>query len=206
MRKLTEMVEEKEEAVDVECDCEEVACEKAEPSKEEQLTRYEKCLQEDLERKLKRIEHKKKCDEIRKRFEAKHAEEYAKIKEYDSESFLEERVRSSRDCELAKKNWLDDAQLSELKAKYKALESRQIEILDICTSKKEIQNWAEGQLEALINEYLASEKLKLIIVDRIKSNICKYDLYLGVHSFGGNHVEIHRDIEYNPNNHCCRSR
>lgn len=206
MNRLSEIYEEKEEAVDVECDCEEVACERAEPSEEEELSRYEKCLQEDLERKLKRIEHKKKCDEIRKRFEAEHAEEYAKIKEYDSESFLEERVRSSRDCELAKKNWLDDAQLSELKAKYKALESRQIEILDICTSKKEIQNWAEGQLEALINEYLASEKLKLIIVDRIKSNICKYDLSLGVHSFGGNHVEIHRDVEYNSNNHCCRGR
>lgn len=202
MNKLSEIYEEKEEAVDVECDCEEVACEKAEPSEEEQLTHYEKCLQDDLERRLKRIEYKKKCDEIRKRFEAEHAEEYAKIKEYDSESFLEERVRSRRDCELAEKNWLDDAQLSELKAKYKALESRQIEILDICTSKKEIPNWAEGQLEALINEYLASEKLKLIIVDRIKSNICKHDLSLGVHSFGGNHVEIQRDIEYNPNNNC----
>ena len=206
MNRLSEIYEEKEEAVDVECDCEEVACERAEPSEEEKLTRYEKCLQDDLKRKLKRIEHKKKCDEIRKRFEAEHAEEYAKIKEYDSESFLKERVRSSRDCELAEKNWLDDAQLSELKAKYKALESRQIEILDICTSKKEIQNWAEGQLEALINEYLASEKLKLIIVDRINSNICKHDIDLGVHSFSGNHVEIHRDIEYNSNNHCCRSR
>ena len=92
MNKLSEIYEEKEEAVDVECDCEEVACERAEPSEEEKLSRYEKCLQEDLERKLKRIEHKKKCDEIRKRFEAEHAEEYAKIKEYDSESFLEERV------------------------------------------------------------------------------------------------------------------
>ena len=204
MRKLTKKFEEKEIAVDAVCDCEEVACEKAEPSEEEQLTCYEKCLQEDLERELKRIEHKKKCDEIRKRFEAEHAEEYAKIKKYKSEEFLEKRVRSSRDCELAEKNWLNDAQLSELKAKYKALESRQIEILDICTSKKEISNWAEGQREALINEYLASEKLKLIIVDRIESNICKYDLSLGVHSFGGNHVEIHRDIEYNSNNHCCR--
>ena len=193
MNRLSEIYEEKEEAVDVECDCEEATCEKVKPSEEEELSRYEKCLQDDLKRKLKRIEHKKKCDEIRKRFEAEHAEEYAKIKEYNSESFLEERVRSSRDCELAEKNWLDDAQLSELKAKYKALESRQIEILDICTSKKEIQNWAEGQLEALINEYLASEKLKLIIVDRIKSNICKYDLSLGVHSFGGNHVEIRHD-------------
>lgn len=201
-----------EEAVDVYEECvdseekEEAACEKTEPSEEEELTRYEKYLQKDLERKLKRIEHKKKCDEIRKRFEAEHAEEYAKIKEYDSESFLEERVRSSRDCKLAEKNWLNDAQLSELKAKYKALESRQIEILDICTSKKEIPNWAVGQLEALINEYLASEKLKLIIVDRIESNICKHDLSLGVHSFGGNHVEFHRDVDYDPNNHCCRGR
>ena len=183
---------------------EEAACEKAESSEEEQLSRYEKRLQDDLERKLKRIEYEKKCDEIRKRFEAKHAEEYVKIKEYDSERFLEKRICSSRDCELAEKNWLDDAQLSELKAKYKALEARQAEILDICTSKEKIQNWADGQLDALINEYLASEKLKLIIVDRIKSNICKHDLFLGVYSFGGNHVEIHRDVEYGPNNRCCR--
>ena len=170
--------------------------EEAEPSEEEQLSCYEKCLQEDLERELKRIEYKKKCDEIRKRFEAEHAEEYAKIKEYDSAEFMKKRICSSRDCELAKKNWLDDAQLSELKAKYKALEARQAEILDIATSKEKIHNWADGQVEALINEYLASEKLKLIIVDRIKSNICKHDLALSVHSFGGNHVEIHRDTDY----------
>ena len=175
--------------------------EEAKPSEEEKLTRYEKYLQEDLERKLKRIEHEKKCDEIRKRFEAEHAEEFAKIEEYDSAKIMEKRICSSRDCELAKKNWLDDAQLSELKAKYKALEARQAEILDIATSKEKIQNWADGQVEALINEYLASEKLKLIIVDRIKSNICKHDLALGVHSFGGNHLEIHRDVEYDPNNH-----
>lgn len=204
MNRLSEIYEEKEEAVDVECDCEEVACEKAEPSEEEQLTRYEKHLQKDLERNLKRIEHKKKCDEIRKRFEAEHAEEYAKIKEHDSAEFMKERIRSSRDYKLVEKNWLNDAQLSELKAKYKALEARQAEILDICTSKEEIKKWANGQLDALINEYLASEKLKLIIVDRINSNIYKRDLDLGVHSFGGNHLEIHRDVDYDPNNHCCR--
>lgn len=191
----SEIYDETVEAVDEECDRE-----------EEQFSSYEKYLQNDLERKLKRIEYEKKCDEIRKRFEAEHAEEYAKIKEHNSESFLKGRVRSNRDCKLAEKKWLDDAQLSELKAKYKALETRQAEILDTCTSKEEIQNWADGQLEALINEYLASEKLKLIIVDRIKSNICKRDLDLGVHSFSGNHVEIHRDVEYNPNNHCCSGR
>ena len=206
MNRLSEIYEEKEEAVDVECDCEEATCEEVKPSEEEKLARYEKHLKQDLERKLRRIEYEKKCDEVRKRFEAEHAEEYAKIKKHDSESFLEERVRSSRDCELAKKNWLDDAQLSELKAKYKALESRQIEILDICTSKEEIKKWANGQLDTLINEYLASEKLKLIIVDRIRSNICKLDINLGLHSFGGNHVEIHRDVDYDPNNHCCRGR
>lgn len=202
---LEEAVDVYEECVDLE-EKEEAVDEKAEPSEEEKLTRYEKHLQQSLERKLKRIEHEKKCDEIRKRFEAEHAEEYAKIKEHDSESFMEERICSSRECELAEKNWLDDAQLSELKAKYKALEARQSEILDITTSKEEIQNWADGQLEALINEYLASEKLKLIIVDRIKSNICKHDLNLGVHTFGGNHMEIHRDVDYDPNNHCCRGR
>lgn len=210
---ISEIYEEIEEDDDVECDREEVTCEKdsecekAEPSEEEKVARYEKHLQKDLERKLKRIEHEKKCDEIRKRFEAEHAEEYAKIKEHDSKKFLKERVYSNDDVDIAEKKWLDDAQLSELKAKYKALEARQVEILDICTSKEEIQNWADGQLDALINEYLASEKLKLIIVDRIKTDICKRDLHLGVHSFGGNHVEIHRDVDYyDPNNHCCRSR
>ena len=163
-------------------------------------------MQKDLERNLKRIEHEKKCDEIRKRFKAEHAEEFAKIKEYDSKKILEERVYSNNDVDISEKRWLDDAQLSELKAKYKALEARQVEILDICTSKEEIQNWGEGQLDALINEYLASEKLKLIIVDRIKSNICKIDINLGVHTFGRNHMEIHRDVDYDPNNHYCRGR
>ena len=161
-------------------------------------------MKQDFERKLRRIEYEKKCDEIRKRFEAEHAEEYAKIKKHESENFLQEKVYSSNDVNITEKKWLDDAQLSELKAKYKALEARQAEILDICTSKEEIKKWANGQLDTLINEYLASEKLKLIIVDRIKSNICKLDINLGLHSFGGNHVEIHRDDDYDPNNHCCR--
>ena len=175
-------------------------------SDEEIFADYEKRLQSDLEKELSRIEYEKKRNEIRKRFEAEHAEEYAKIKKYKSEEFLEKRVYSKDVNSLTTKKWLDDTQLSELKAKYKALEARQIEILDICTSKEEIQNWADGQLDALINEYLASEKLKLIIVDRINSNICKRDLDLGVHSFGGNHLEIHRDVDYDPNNHCCRGR
>ena len=202
MRKITEKFEEKEIAADA-------VCEKIvdEPSEEERLALYEKRLQSDLEKELSRIEYEKKRNEIRKRFEAEHAEEYAKIKKFKSEVFLEEKVYSKNVDNLKTKKWLDDAQLSELKAKYKALETRQIEILDICTSKEEIQNcWSDGQLDALINEYLASEKLKLIIIDRIKSNICKHDLSLGVHSFGGNHVEIHRDVEYDPNNRCCRDR
>ena len=192
----------KDKAVDVECGEDK----KSKRSEEEIFADYEKRLQSDLEKELSRMEYEKKRNEIRKRFEAKHAEEYAKIKKYKSEEFLEERVYSNRDVDIAKKKWLDDAQLSELKSKYKALEARQSEILDICTSKEEIQNLGDGQLDALINEYLASEKLKLVIVDRIKSNICKIDIDLGVHSFGRNHMEITPDVEYHPNNHCCRGR
>ena len=182
MRKLTEKFEEKEIAGDAVC---EKIVDEYKSSEEERLALYEKRLQSDLEEELKRIEYEKKRNEIRKRFEAEHAEEYAKIKKLKSEVFLEEKVYSSKNVDnLKTKKWLDDAQLSELKAKYKALETRQIEILDICTSKEEIQNcWADGQLDALINEYLASEKLKLIIIDRINSNIRKRDLDLGLHLF-----------------------
>ena len=126
MGKLTEKFEEKE--IDVDDACEKIV---DEPSEEERLALYEKRLQSDLEEELKQIEYEKKRNEIRKRFEAEHAEEYAKIKKLKSEIFLEKKVYSSRDCKLAEKKWLDDAQLSELKAKYKALETRQIEILDI---------------------------------------------------------------------------
>ena len=200
MSRISELCKDK--AVDVECGEDK----KSKRSEEEIFADYEKRLQSDLEKELSRMEYEKKRNEIRKRFEAKHAEEYAKIKKYKSEEFLEERVYSNRDVDIAKKKWLDDAQLSELKAKYKALEARQSEILDICTSKEEIQNWGDGQLDVLINEYLASEKLKLVIVDRIKSNICKIDIDLGVHSFGRNHMEITPDVEYHPNDHCCRGR
>ena len=199
MRKLTEKFEEKEIADEAACDkiADEIVCEKIadEPSEEEKLALYEKRLQSDLEEELKHIEYEKKRKEIRKRFEAEHAEEYAKIKKLKFEVFLEEKVYSKNVDNLKTKKWLDDAQLSELKAKYKALETRQIEILDICTSKEEIQNcWADSQLDALINEYLASEKLKLIIIDRIRSNIFKIDIDLGVHSFGRNHIEITPDV------------
>lgn len=191
-----------DEAVNVECGEDK----ESKLSEEEIFDNYKKRLQSDLERELSRIEYEKKRNEFRKRFEAEHAEEYAKIKKYKSERFLEERVCSKDVDSLTTKKWLDDAQLSELKAKYKALEARQIEILDIATSKEEIQNWADGQLDTLINEYLASEKLKLIIVDRIKSNICKIDIDLGVHSFGGNHMKITPDVEYDPNNRCSHCR
>ena len=191
MSKISELCEEK--AVDVECGEDK----ESKLSEEQIFADYEKRLQSDLEKELSRIEYEKKRNEIRKRFEAEHAEEYAKIKKFKSEVFLEEKVYSKNVDNLKTKKWLDDAQLSELKAKYKALETRQIEILDICTSKEEIQNcWSDGQLDALINEYLASEKLKLIIIDRIRSNIRKHDLNLGVYTFGGNHMEIHRDVEY----------
>lgn len=192
-----------DEAVNVECGEDE----KPKLSEEEIFDSYKKRLQSDLERELSRIEYEKKRNEFRKRFEAEHAEEYAKIKKYKSEEFLEKRVYSKDVDSLTTKKWLDDAQLSELKIKYKALEARQIEILDICTSKEEIQNWANDlQLDALINEYIASEKLKLIIVDRIKSNICKIDIDLGVHSFGGNYMKITPDVEYDSNNHCSHCR
>lgn len=200
MSKISRTFQDK--AVDVECGEDK----ESKRSEEEIFADYEIRLQSDLEKELSRIEYEKKRNEIRKRFEAKHAEEYAKIKKYKSEEFLEERVYSNRDVDIAKKKWLDDAQLSELKSKYKALEARQSEILDICTSKEEIQNWGDGQLDILINEYLASEKLKLIIVDRIKSNIRKIDIDLGVHSFGGNHMEITPDVEYDPNNRCSHCR
>ena len=196
MSRISELC--KDEAVDVECGEDK----ESKLSEEEIFDNYKKCLQSDLERELSRIEYEKKCNEFRKRFEAEHAEEYAKIKKYKSEKFLEERVYSRDVDSSTTKKRLDDAQISELKAKYKALEARQSEILDICTTKEEIQNWGNGQLDVIINEYLASEKLKLVIVDRIKSNICKVDIDLGVHSFGGNHMEITPDVEYDPNNHC----
>ena len=200
MSRISELCKDK--AVDVEREEEK----ESKLSEERIFADYEKRLQSDLEKELSRIEYEKKRNEFRKRFEAEHAEEYAKIKKYKSEKFLEERVYSRDVDSSTTKKWLDDAQISELKAKYKALEARQSEILDICTTKEEIQNWGDGQLDVLINEYLASEKLKLVIVDRIKSNICKVDIDLGVHSFGGNHMKITPDVEYDPNNHCSHRR
>ena len=91
MRELTEKFEEKEIADEAACD--EIA---DEPSEEEKLALYEKRLQSDLEEELKRIEYEKKRKEIRKRFEAEHAEEYAKIKKLKFEVFLEEKVYSKK--------------------------------------------------------------------------------------------------------------
>lgn len=71
-----------------------------------------------------------------------------------------------------------------LKKRYKELEARQIEILDNCTSEDFLLvERANGQVNALVDEYGTIEKLKLVLVDRIKSNILRDGIQLACENF-----------------------
>lgn len=139
----------------------------------------------------KQYEHKLQI-EVKKEFEEKHKDEIDAYRKLESENPRGLERYSNAEKEFSKK-YLEDADIDELKNRYKELEAIQSKILENCTTKEYIMNTPTGQCNALINEYQSCEKLKLILVDRIKTNLLKSDLRLSADSFGNTTCTIIED-------------
>ena len=170
-----------DEEMNVECDCE---CEMdsrsaTKLSNEEKLERYKNRLEEDLKRKLESIEYDKERDKIREEFEKAHAEELDKIKKRDESQRLRYVGDDVAECEPT----LPIEEINKLKARYKEYEARQEEILNIATTSEKLSSTPTDQMNAMIDEYLSLEKLKLILVDRIRAALLGLRVYLNCDKF-----------------------
>lgn len=144
---------------------------------EEKLERYKRRLEDDLNKDLKNIEYQDKVNAIKKEFEEKNKEKIAIVKTHSRSTGLSRYPRKEY-------TFLSKEEIEELKKRYKELEARQIEILDNCTSEDFLLvERAAGQVDALVDEYGAIEKLKLVLVDRIKSNILRCSIQLACENF-----------------------
>jgi hypothetical protein len=153
---------------------------------EEKLEKYKRYLKNDLDNKLKQIDYEEKANAIQKEFEEKNKEKIAIVKAHSRSTTLS--LCSQHEC-----TFLSKEEIEALKKRYKELEARQIEILDNCTSEDFLLvERALGQVNALIDEYGAIEKLKLVLVDRIKSNILRDGLGLACENFENSQLTFKR--------------
>lgn len=163
-----------------ECDKEdviEVPTSESDLTDEEKLERYKRSLENELNKELKNIEYQDKVNAIKKEFEEKNKEKIAIVKAHSRSTGLSRYPRIEY-------TFLSKEEIEALKKRYKELEARQIEILDNCTSEDFLLvERSAGQVDALVDEYGAIEKLKLVLVDRIKSNILRDSIRLACENF-----------------------
>lgn len=180
-----------EEKMDVECGYEDEMDSRpsTELSKEEKLEKYKKRLEENLKRKLERIEFDKECDKIRKEFEKDHAEELGKIKESTELRYADE--------ESEAKTTLSADEINNLKSRYKEYEARQEEILDIATTSEKLLDTSSDQMNAMVDEYISLEKLKLILVDRIRAALLGIRVNLSCDKFSKYNLSFKKATDNN---------
>lgn len=180
-----------EEKMDVECGYEDEmdSCPSTELSKEDKLERYKKHLEENLKRKLERIEFDKECDKIRKEFEKDHADELAKVKECTELRYAEDEAEA--------KSTISMDEINNLKARYKEYETRQEEILNIATTSEKLLNTPTDQMNAMIDEYISLEKLKLILVDRIRAALLGMRVNLSCDKFSKYNISFRKVTDNN---------
>jgi len=135
-------------------------------TKEEQLKKYKEYLQNNLKNKLEDIEIAKAKREIFKQFKKDHESEYQKIENYKKSQRLD--IPSKIDIEDDDEVKISQEEIDRMKNKYIELGNRQAEILLIATTKEELKKVPSDQMNAMVDEYMASEKLKLILVDRLR--------------------------------------
>lgn len=104
----------------------------------------------------------------------------------DDDDECEESVSTNvrlRDSWAEKYTWLTDEEIESMKQQVFKYHERQKEIINEHFCHINDKKYRSGQLDALIDEYASIEKLKLVLVDRIRSNIAKRDINLSYHQF-----------------------
>lgn len=184
-----EMVEKE---MDVECSCE---CEAGStpPTKEEKIKKFKTKLENDLKRKLEQIEIDAEFDKIRKEFNKEHADEFKRIEEYNSRNRLGY-IADEAD-EDPNKTAIPIEDIDVLKRRYKELESRQVEILEIATDAEQLKKIPTDQMNGMVDEYISAEKLKLILVDRIRGALTNRRINLSCDKFSKFNLSFRHGID-----------
>lgn len=96
----------------------------------------------------------------------------------------EELVESSCSSTWAEKyTWLTEEEIESMKQQVFKYQEREKEIINEHFSHCVDGKYPVGQLNALIDEYAHIEKLKLVLVDRIRGNLMKRDIRLSHEQF-----------------------
>lgn len=169
---------ERDYADEADCACEANA---APLTKEEKLKRFKTKLENELKRRLEQIEIDAEFDKIRKEFNEAHADEFKRIEEYNSRNRLRYVVDEAD--EEPNKTSIPIEDIDELKRRYKELEARQVEILETSTDVEKLKNTPTDQMNAMVDEYISAEKLKLILVDRIRGALTNRRINLNCDKF-----------------------
>lgn len=107
------------------------------------------------------------------------------VTETDDDDEYEEPVSSNdrlRECK-EKYTWLTDEEIETMKQQVFKYHERQKEIINEHFCHINDKKYLPGQLNALIDEYASIERLKLVLVDRIRSNVMKKDINLSYQQF-----------------------
>lgn len=105
-----------------------------------------------------------------------HPDSYTDVEE-------EESIDSSNEKWAKKYTWLSDEEIESMKQQVFKYHERQKEIIDEHFFHANDGKYPCGQLNALIAEYVNIEKLKCVLIDRIRSNILKKDIRLSYEEF-----------------------
>ena len=153
-------------------------------TKEEKLKNYEEYLQNDLKNQLEDIEISEAKRELFKKFKKDHESEYQKIENYKKSRRLT--VQSTIEAETEAEDdkvKIPQEEIDRMTNKYLELGNRQAEILRIATTKEELKKVPIDQMNAMVDEYMASEKLKLILVDRLRAILDNRRVHLACDNF-----------------------
>ena len=105
----------------------------------------------------------------------------------DTEMDDEEIVKSSCSSKWADKyTWLSDEEIESMKQQVFKYHEREKEIINEHFCHTNDGKYPAGQLNALIDEYRSIERLKLVLVDRIRGNLVKKDIRLSHEQFSSN--------------------
>ena len=147
--------------------------------KEEKLKNYKAKLENELKRKLNKIELDDEFDKIKEEFVKAHADEFKKIKEYENRN----RLSYTDEADESNGTTIPIEDIDALKSRYKELESRQVEILENATNVEKLEKTPTDQMNAMVDEYISAEKLKLILVDRIRGALTNRRINLNCDKF-----------------------